>query len=532
MNRTSGPIQSGTRHPAVRIFGAVLTGVLVLLSLLGPRHVSAQEFGAPEPGRRVYDEAGIFTPTEVQYLEEAAARTTAAGSSTIVYIRSADRTGDETEQDAADLMEEWDVESFAGANDGLVLFFNSNPDEPRHGQFAFYAGERHFDGGNLPQRELERIIDDVMTQPIRDDKPAVGLAAGLDAAAQSLAFGPGPAPEPSELEEAANTLAVWPLGILGGIASLATVYWGWRRWQARPGADATKAPATTELPDRLPPAIAGALVTGSAGVAQAQATVLDLAARGAISFEPAERGAKKNQKLQILLVDDSLLRTDYEREVWRALATVADTSGVITAKQLPKLQNAWKSANATLRRGMEERGWWDPDIGRHRRPFFIVGAIALAAALVTLAVAVIGEQPLGAIAVVALGGASLIVFLLGGTYPATTGAGAAAAAPWLGFQAGLKRLKGSGQHVDYDTLLPYIMAMNQFGALDKDIKAASADGYVPLAFRHSLQGDAWTGGFYPYFIFFTASSGPSSSAATGASASGAAAGGGGASGSA
>lgn len=524
-------LRGRSSFPTYRLF-AVLLVVVTALSVLLPRQVTAQEFGAPEQGRRVYDVAGIFTSTEVQYLEEAAARIEAAGAPTVVFVRAEERDGDETEQDAADLMEAWAVESAPGAKDGLVLFFNTDPDDLGHGQFALYAGESHNDGGNLPTRELNRIIDDVMTGPIRDDQPAVGLAAGLDAAARSLTDGPPPPSEPSDLEEAANTIAAWPLGIAGVAAAAGSLAFVWRRWRSRPGATLPPGLATTTLPDRLPPAVAGALATGSAGVAQAQGTILDLAARGALAFEPEERGAEKNQKVQILLVDDSLLRTDYERDVWTALADVADPSGVVTAKQLPKLQNAWKAANATLHRGMEDRGWWDPAVALHRRPFFVVGGVLLAAGIAAFVVTAIGEQLFGIIPTVALGVASVTAFYLGAAYPATTASGAAAAAPWIGLQRGLKSSRETGQSVDYDTLLPYIMAMNQFGPLQKQLKAASADGYVPLAFRQSLQGDAWSGGFFPYFIFFTSTSSPASSGTTGASAGGAAAGGGGASGSA
>ncbi len=532
MNRRQIPARAGIRRTSIAVLTVPILALLIVASSLFPRQASAQVLVTPEEGRRVYDTAGIFTSTEMQYLEDAASRVTAAGAPTIVYIRAADRDEDETEQDAADLMEAWSVESSPGAKDGLVLFFNTDPDNLGHGQFALFAGELHFDGGNLPERELERIISDVMTEPIRDDMAAVGLAAGLDAAANSLQFGPPPPPEPSEFEEASNTLAGWPVGIAAAVVTVLTSVWAWRGWQARPGASVQPGPTTTNLPDRLTPAVAGALVTGSISSAQAQATMLDLAARGAISFEPAERGARKNQKLQILLVDDSLLRSDYEREIWNSLESVAAPGGVISAKDMPKLQGRWKTANAVLRHDLESRGWWDPDAGKRRMPYYLGGAGLAVATVAALVVTIAGEQPFGAIGVALLGFAALVAFMTGASLPAATESGAAAAAPWLGLKAGLSEARKSTHHVDYDVLLPYIMGMNQFGALQKKLKAASADGFVPLAFRHSLQSDAWTGGFYPYFVFLTVSSSPSSAGGAGASAGGAAAGGGGASGSA
>ncbi len=501
MNRRRLPGRTGTRSILLAVFAVPLLMFSLVAGSLLPQSVRAQELVTPEDGRRVYDTAGIFTTTEVEHLEEAAARVTAAGAPTIVYIQAADRDGDETEQDAADLMEAWEVESSPGAKDGLVLFFNTDPDNLGHGQFALFAGERHYEGGNLPNKELERIISDVMTEPIGDDMPAVGLAAGLDAAANSLQYGPPPPPPPSEFEEAANTLAGWPVGIAAAVVAALTSIWAWRGWQSRPGASVQPGPTTTNLPDRLSPALAGALVTGSIGGAQAQGTMLDLAARGAISFEPSERGAKKNQKLQILLVDDTLLRSDYEREIWHTLESVAAPGGVISAKDMPKLPGRWKEANAVLRHDLESRGWWDPAAGKRRVPYYIASGVLAVAAVAALVLTIAGEQPFGAIGVGLLGFASLVAFLVGASMPALTENGAAAAAPWRGLKAGLNEARKSAQHIDYDVLLPYIMAMNQFGALQKQLKAASADGYVPLAFRQSLQSDAWTGGFYPYFVF-------------------------------
>lgn len=76
------------------------------------------------------------------------------------------------------------------------------------------------------------------------------------------------------------------------------------------------------------------------------------------------------------------------------------------------------------------------------------------------------------------------------------------------------------------------MAMGLVGPLKKELEAASGGGFVPLAFRQHHQDASWTGGYFPYFIFFTSASSPSSASGGGVSAGGAASGGGGASGSA
>lgn len=522
-----------THHSGWRAAGwSCVIGVVLLLAALvaAPRLVAAQEFGQPVAGRHVYDEAGILTPTEVQYLEEATDRVAAAGAPAYVYIQTKQASQDETQQDAADLMAAWAIESSPGAKDGLVVFFNSDPDNPGHGEVALYAGQTLYDGGNLPERELRRIFDDAMRDPMRRGETAVGIAAGLDAAAYSLQNGPPPPDEPSQLEKNAGTVARWPLSILGGLAALGGLVWAVGRWNARPASTGKSSP-TTELPSRLPPAIAGALVTGEAGPSQAIATVLDLAARGAIAFEPAERGSRRNRKVQILLVDESLARGPYEQELWRTLQRLADPFGVVRANQLSKLPGAWKGAHTELRCEMESRGWWSPASGKQRRPFYLAAAGLLVVSGIAGVVAAIGREPVTIAAIAAMTLAALVCFGLGGMYPPTTAEGAAAAMSWQGLKSGLRASRRSSAALDLDALLPYAMAMGEFGSVAKRLKDASATGYVPLAFRQSLHADDWAGGFYPYFTSFTAASNPSSSGAGSASASGAAAGGGGAGGS-
>lgn len=156
--------------------------------------VPAEGCAGPVPGQYIYDCAHLLTPAEAANLETQAAAVVQAGAPTVVYLQVRDATAQQTLQDAIDLMNRWNVESHPGAHDGFVMFFNLQPGNLRHGQVALYAGEKHYQHGNLPQSELDRIRTDVMTPLLANGETAEGIAAGLQMVAHDLRYGPPPPP--------------------------------------------------------------------------------------------------------------------------------------------------------------------------------------------------------------------------------------------------------------------------------------------------------------------------------------------------
>jgi hypothetical protein len=302
--------------------------------------------------------------------------------------------------------------------------------------------------------------------------------------------------------------------------------------RGHPAGRPPKVAPTLQVPGGLPPALAGALVAGHVRTEQHVATVLDLAGRGALAFEPAP--SRKKGEVQLLLVDHSIPRPGYEREVWNALAGLAEHE-VVGQKAIGKLSGRLGPAGASITGEMEARGWWDRALLRRRTPLIWGGVAAVAIAAVGIITAIVGEEPLGLIGALPLAAAGTIALVVAAVFSQTTAAGQAQAAPWRALQAGLKAARRDEAAVlDFDAALPYAVALGAAGALDRQLKAASAEGRVPLAFRQGVQGDAWAGGFYPYWIGFSASSGASGdggAGAAGVSAGGAAAGGAGAGGS-
>ncbi|MFN8536418.1 MAG: DUF2207 domain-containing protein [Thermomicrobiales bacterium] len=508
-----------------RIFGRAAIGGLVLLVALVAAGCaqtgSADGFGQPESGRRVYDRAGVLAASEVRYLEERAGRVAQAGAPIVVFLRVRDADYDETEQDARDLMGAWDVQSAPDARDGVVIFLNLEPGNTRHGQVALYAGQRHYRDGNLPERELKRIFEDEMRPLLADEQLAAGIGAGLDAIAHSLTYGPPDAVPLSPARRAVGSVAGLPLNILALLAGGGAVALARRVWRTRPARVESGSPTTTR-PGTLAPALAGALASGRMQATQlAEATLLDLARRGALVVEPAGRRSALVRPL-----DGAVAASLFEQQLWAVLAGAAGGDGTVSARDLGRLRSRWGPFGEAVRAEMIGRGWYDPDADTRRRPLYLAGAGAIAASVVAAGAGLVGEQLWALLAAGIFLASGLALTLLGYAYPATSAQGERAAAPWRAYRTGLKRAaRDVGIPLDLDAVLPDAVAFGVVAALDRRLKAASQAGYAPAWFAR--QADEGTNaGFYPIWVVFHASVSPSNSGGG----SGAAAGGGGAGG--
>jgi len=119
----------------------------------------------PEPvdGQAVYDFAGVFDPSTVEYAEQIVDAIEAQTRAEIVVYTQAlgrdDITTEEAEQHAAALMDEWGV-GRAGINDGLVILFDLDT-SLEHGQVQLYAGSG-FAVSYLSQDRLQAIFEEEM----------------------------------------------------------------------------------------------------------------------------------------------------------------------------------------------------------------------------------------------------------------------------------------------------------------------------------------------------------------------------------
>jgi uncharacterized membrane protein YgcG len=512
---------------------AILLAVGVALSLVvfaepARATAAAATCNGPVAGQHIYDCAGILSASDIATLEAHAKTVEQAGAAVVVYLQVKDATYDETYDDAGNLMERWNVESQPGAHDGLVVFLNLIPGNEHHGEVALFAGEKHFQHGNLPESELQRIYQDVMLPYLKDEDLVGGIAAGLDAAAHSLRYGPPVDPT----QQAAANIGRVPYNLLAGLLALASLGLFLLFWPRKGAAVEDSAPRTV-APGSLTPAEAGALVTGQVSDRLIEATLLDFAHRGLLALEPAAG----NLVLVRLLQERPQLR-DFEQELWQCLEETADDERVIMPSKLSSLRARWQSVRGTLRAEMMARGWFDPEARGRRVWLFVAAGLAFVGAIVGFLLTAIGQEgwPLFGFALLILCGIGLL--LAGLRYPETSEAGRHIAAPWRGYRDGLKVAAIIQQPtVDVSAAIPYVFAMSTSSAAHRFMRHAAPPE------QEALQGALVEGAHpasqwryaAPYWIYYdgfhsglySASSGGGSGGSFG----GAAGGGGGAGGS-
>jgi uncharacterized membrane protein YgcG len=490
----------------------------------------------PVAGQHVYDCANLLTQAEIATLEADAAAVERAGAPTVVYLQVRDATAQQTLNDARDLLNRWNIESRPGAGDGVVMFFNLQPGNLRHGQVALAVGARHYQHGNLPQAELDRIRTDVMTPLLQNGQTAAGIAAGLQQVAHDLIYGP---PPPPRSQVVAAFLGRLPFNILALVfAGLVGLFYV-RIRRKPPISTAGDGVHLDPLaaPDELAPALVGALLNGRTSDAQIEATILDFARRGMLVMEPVSKSV-----VQMRLLGDGKDLTGYEKTVWNGLDAAADNElHTLTNDDLAEVRKGWSWPKTQLQRDLIERGWYDPAAASaRRRPLYIAGAIGVVAAAIALVLIGVSQEAWALIGLVIFLAASVTAFIWGYSVPNTTVEGEIAAASWRGYRASVA---DKAYEPNLDTDLPYIVGMGLLGKLSSRLKAASERGYSPSWFHAgSASGTGGGGnqyissmGFYPYWLVFHSSMAPVSSgggsASGGFSGGGAAGGGGGSAGS-
>lgn len=462
-----------------RRLGLASLAVAFVLALLAVLPVAAaSNFGTETPGTTVYDSAGILGPSQRSDLEAQAAQLRGAGIPVIVYIRADDRSSSQTMDDAKSLMADWNVELTSGAKDGFVIFINLKPGNLRHGSAAIYAGKALHDRA-LPQYELDRIYDDQMTPLLKQADFAGAIGVALTSVQHDVAFGPPPPRPPSAFERFSADMSRGPLSpvnIIGTVLAAMGVLFGfhYRARAAKPSGDPIP---TTTPPEKLPPALAGALVAGSAADDRLmRATLFAFASRGALAVEPVS-----DDEVRIHLIDELQTPSEWETALWQALRAQADENGLIEQSQLRNLQSRWKPAKEELRQSLVRRGWFEASVPNRRRVMYLVAAVLFVLGIAALALAGTGKQPAGLAGAASLGIASVLVFVLASRMSELTNDGAIEAAPWIGFEQGLEASGNDWKDpLDLDVVMPYAVAFGVAKALDSRFESASDDGYQPV----------------------------------------------------
>ncbi len=396
---------------SVLAFAALAVGALI--AALAPAQTGAQsanDFPELTPGQRVYDQTGnSLSASEITDLEARLQKLQQVGANAIVYVRALDATPDETLDQVEALQQAWVAETGADQDSAVAILINRNPDDATDARAGIFVGST-FDDGNVPRGEQVAIVDEELIPPLRDGDVYASLVAGVERLEQSIISGPPRNAFEKWSDDAGRSWVPW-----AGVAAAATgLFASLLLFRRREVVDRPDQPPTTNRPsENLPPAIAGALVSGGPQASAVPATILDLARRDALNIEPeSEGGTFSKPKVRIRLLDHGLVRDDVEETLWRELEKRAE-DGNVSSKNLQKTASDSSAVRKAVERRLIEGGWLDPAADHKRAPFLAIFVLATLLAIGSFVVAIVGGTWLPVVGLAALAGVAVaaLVFL-------------------------------------------------------------------------------------------------------------------------
>jgi uncharacterized membrane protein YgcG len=337
------------------------------------RPAAGPPYPSPVTGQRVYDYAGIFSPTAIssaqQTIDSIQART---GAEVAVYtqIKPESDTLDLANADALALMNQWGV-GRKGFDDGLVILFDMQ-DNLVHGEVSLYAGSG-FKAAFMTNSDRQGVYDNDMLPRLKDADFDGALSAAMndiDAAAT-----PAHADELNR-DRILNSLVGFGVAIL----AILIVAFAFFRWYTH-GRDPYYVDDSSVLmpapPDGLTPAMATLLMDDRTSSTTVSAAMIDLAARGLLRFkqEPEFFGKKTN----IGVTGNTAVITTPEADLFAAIGTWAGADGFVPTTTAHELLPAVKQMKDDLEGLAVTKGWLTA------KPARVVGTWTTVAVIVGLA---------------------------------------------------------------------------------------------------------------------------------------------------
>jgi uncharacterized membrane protein YgcG len=320
-------------------------------------------FPDPIGGLRVYDYAEVISPGVIDRLADAIAvveeRT---GAQIVVYTQVKPEADDpaRTEQDAVALIDQWGI-GREGFDDGLVIFFNLREDLC-HGQVQLYAAPG-FAAAYLTNDERQAIYEQQMLPDLRAcdfDGALTSAMARIDAAAT--------AEHARNLQlarqvDAVAGLIVAPLLLIGLVAWAG---WSWLRYGRDPIYLDDASILMPAPPPGLSPAAAAVVMDGRAGRHALTTALVDLAARGEISFRAPEQEPHKldiditvpDQRDARLARNRRLPLGEAERFALDELKRLAGAIRTVKADDVPRFAGSVGGFDDRLERTVAANGWF------------------------------------------------------------------------------------------------------------------------------------------------------------------------------
>ncbi|MGZ8501269.1 MAG: DUF2207 family protein, partial [Candidatus Limnocylindrales bacterium] len=450
------------RHgvPLTARLAASATAALLLLMTIIPAtsFAAGPPYPAPVTGQRVYDTAGILSPSAIAEAERVSrAIEDRTGAQVVVYtqLKPESDTPQAAERDAIALMDQWGI-GRKGFDDGLVILFDMDQ-SLRHGQVQLYAGPG-FRTTFLSNEERQAIYENDMLPLLRGadfDGAVLGGLAKIDRAAT--------VDHAQALERDRIINAIVGL-LLGPGLFLVLVGWTIFHW-LRYGRD----PVFVDDPSVLMPAppaeltaASGALVHDGSSSRRALTTaLLDLASRGELAFEQqdgllSKKVSIRTQGIPPASEEDAARRrlnarkplSGAEEYALRELRELSDGDDALADDELLKFGTKVSAFNDKLEAFAVQRGWFTKAPGKVSGRWTGWGVLEIIAGSIALFVGF--QIPFSGLVVLGVGlvAAGIVSLVLARAMPARTMAGATIRAMLAAYRRTLEKTMTQARSMD------------------------------------------------------------------------------------
>ena len=242
--------------------------IAVLVTLAAPCAAVAASAAAVE------DDAGVLLGTGLSTVQQHADALAGTGHPVFVLVRTRASSDSGVQDEAAQIMSSRDIESRAGARDGVVLLVDLTPGSGIHGHAGIHVGAS-LASGPLPRDAVSGIYAGALAPSLQRGDIAGGLRAALDAVTTAIKTRVVPVDAFGWLPWVLSLMAIATLIVLTVAARAASTLYPPLRLPARGSARRPDGDAV----------LGGALVRGAANRSLNAAVLLELMSAGLVAFQ-------------------------------------------------------------------------------------------------------------------------------------------------------------------------------------------------------------------------------------------------------
>lgn len=410
-------------------------------------------FPDPINGLAVYDYAEVISPAVIERLGRTIAQIEErTGAEIVIYTQvkpSADDP-DRTEQDAIALIDQWGV-GREGFDDGLAIFFNLREDLC-HGQVQLYAGPG-YRSTYLTNAERQAIYEQQMLPALKECDFDAALTAAMERIDAAATAEHADTLQLARQVDAVAGLIVAPLLLIGLVAWAG---WSWLRYGRDPVYLDSVSILMPAPPPGLTPAAAAVVMDGRTSRHALTTSLVDLAARGEISFRASERD-QRQMDIDITVPDqrDARLARNRRQPLGEAekyaldeLKRLGGAIRTIEASDVPDFAKSVGGFDDRLEAAVAANGWFREPPGDSVARWTRRAAVVLIAGIVGIFVSLnLPSNGLLLVAVAATVGA-VAMFVIARTMPQRTLEGARTYAQLAAYRRTLQKTLEQSRTMD------------------------------------------------------------------------------------